>query len=101
MSSKKQSQREVNREGLTFEEWVCAAGVAAFSGESVRPYSSSSQSYTFIGLTRPDPNLIRLDTPTPARYLLKPIRRTTRYYSEKIRKAWRDGEDPSEYRAQR
>lgn len=71
----------VNREGLTFEEWVCAAGVAIFGylhGDGVAPYSTSGP-----------------DLSSSKR------RRWYRYwYPRKIRKAWREGEDPTDWRAE-
>lgn len=91
-----------NREGLTFEEWVCAAGVAAFSGDTVRPYSSSYSTYKYTGFRRPAhlPPVVLLCTSTsrlPA-HLCKRVSHTTVFYPRAIRKAWRAGEDPTEWR---
>lgn len=52
----------VNREGLTFTEWVCAAGLARFD---------------IHGIAEP-----------------------SNVYPRRVRKAWRDGEDPSDHRAE-
>ena len=89
-------ETSVNKEGLTFEEWVCAAGKAVrdplFSEFCVAPYTRS-------GVTYPDhkdygikPGRCSTDPRPPKRY-------TNRYYSEKIRQAWKQGEDPTEWRA--
>ncbi len=69
---------KINKEGLTFKEWVCAAGVAVIDDGSVgvKPYSSSG-----------------LDLSSSKR---KRWYRT--HYSKAIRKAWLAGEDPTEYR---
>lgn len=66
----------VNAEGLTFIEWVLAAGVASFvhiASEGVFPYTTSSSKWT-----------------------PRPYKQT--HYPRKIRLAWRNGEDPTEYR---
>ncbi len=71
-------RHDLNPEGLTFEEWVLAAGKAKFghiASEGIYPYTTSDGSrYTST-------------------------RHTTTHYSRHIRKAWREGEDPTEYRA--
>lgn len=72
---------DVNREGLTFGEWVCAAGVAVFDYEYLRPYTES----------------VRILPPSGQGG--RGERVVSRPYSEKYRKAWRNGEDPTEYRA--
>lgn len=64
----------LNRKGLTFEEWVCAAGLAVIDQGLVQPYTYS--------------------------YPVGPeVRRRITYYPLWVRKAWREGEDPTEYRA--
>lgn len=56
---------KTNNEGLTFEEWVCAAEVAKFNGDKFIPLSLNH-----------------------------------RYnYPDYTRKAWADGEDPTEWKA--
>lgn len=87
---------KTNREGLTFEEWVCAAGEARFdslwSEPLIAPYS---RSYTFY----PDHTDYKTN---PRRCFTDPRKakkRTTVYYSKKVRDAWRNGEDPTEWRS--
>ncbi len=56
---------KTNKEGLTFEEWACAAGVAKFNSDKFVSLSSNH-----------------------------------RYnYHTYIRKAWVNGEDPTEWKA--
>jgi hypothetical protein len=97
-----------NPEGLTFEEWVCAAGLAkqdhtnAFHTNAfppVRPYSSSDTVYR----SPPQPawakgtvTLICHGNSMPRGI---PVRRSSTYYTKKIRDAWRRGEDPTEWRS--
>lgn len=87
------SRDSVNREGLTFEEWVCAAGYARFYENnprwSVLPYT---ESYTSPA-AGPNNQYHWAAVPTPAR------RHTVIHYPKKIREAWRNGEDPTEWRA--
>lgn len=78
---------DVNREGLTFEEWVCAAGVAKFDQGLVLAYTESRT--VIVG---PDEWDGWADTRR------RVVKRTV-WYPLEIRKAWRDGEDPTEYRA--
>jgi hypothetical protein len=82
-----------NKEGLTFKEWVCAAGVAVIDDGAggVRPYSESWTEYPLSGETR----VLRPDDVVSRR---KPKRVKKVWYSKKIRAAWLAGEDPSEYR---
>lgn len=86
-----------NREGLTFEEWVCAAGVAVLDattqGATIAPYT-----YSYQRAVEHDADHYRRGGCFTDRRRLK--RETVRYYSPKIRKAWRDGEDPSDWRAE-
>ena len=84
-------KESVNREGLTFEEWVCAAGVAVFNNEMVRPYTTS---WTIrVPVTAADRNVSDC-------VLRKRVRRESqRFYPLSVRKAWKAGEDPSEWRA--
>lgn len=90
-----------NVEGLTFEEWVCAAGVAAIDDGSVGvlPYTSSYVHYHFA--ERKDWNkdtvLLLCHGNTIPRGI--PKRRTVTYYPKKVREAWKRGEDPTEWRA--
>lgn len=83
---------KTNKEGLTFKEWVCAAGVAVIDDGScgVQPYSTS---YEIAILD--NGHQIAAGFIEKKRRL---VRRTTRFYSRKIRKAWTNGEDPSDYR---
>lgn len=88
-----------NREGLTFKEWVCAAGVAVYSYEDVMPYSKSDTIYLPPPMKRNDPKLIDMvDHRTRCKPWV-PYRRSRRYYSPKVRAAWKVGEDPTEWRA--
>ena len=81
-----------NREGLTFEEWVCAAGVANIDPtRGVLPYSEST---TSVREARPGESFF---WHKGVRY--HNVRHTTYRYSKAIRKAWKDGEDPTEWRA--
>lgn len=91
----------VNCEGMTFEEWVCAAGVAkpdhrfaVYDGPfpPVAAYSESFQSqYTdwrngsmlYDGIILPKTRLVRTKLVN---------------YPKKIRVAWKNGEDPTEWR---
>ena len=89
----------LNPEGLTFEEWVCAAGVASFDQGLTRPYTSSETVYHV-----PPPceevkprvlwlvNGIVVPKHEPKRY-------THTHYPKKVRDAWKAGEDPTEWRA--
>lgn len=97
------SRDTMNREGMTFEEWVCAAGVARLDcARLVRPYTESWQGVRALGTVR---DLGRI-MPTPdARqnahgYWVRPIRTSCTYYPKKVRDAWKAGEDPSEWRAE-
>jgi hypothetical protein len=93
---------KTNKEGLTFEEWVCAAGVAVFCDDRVRPYTSSYTSYKSVALQRPKhlPNVVTLVFGTSRRAgPVKAVKNTTVFYSKKIRQAFLAGEDPTEWRA--
>lgn len=83
----------VNHEGLTFEEWVCAAGVASIDDGSVgvRPYTTSQV------LHRPVPGRLALVNGIVVPWLA-PRRETIRYYPVRVREAWKNGEDPTEHR---
>lgn len=75
------SATATNREGLAFEEWVLAATVAVFGylhTDGVYPYSTSG------------PDLSES----------KSRRWRTVWYPRKVRKAWLNGEDPTEWRAE-
>lgn len=91
---------DVNSEGLTFYEWVCAAGVAVQVHGEIKPYSTSRSSYVSTALKRPPSyDLVELDSrPALPRHLMKRERSTTVWYSKKVREAWRRGEDPTEWR---
>jgi len=85
----------VSPEGLTFEEWVCAAGVAArmtgWDGDAwpdVKPFAEYWTHY--------DREVAAISGNV---YRYNPKRRSIQNYPTKIRKAWRDGEDPTEWRA--
>jgi hypothetical protein len=82
------ARHTVNREGMTFEEWVCAAGLAVTDGSLVLPYSESwtqqDSRRTFSGYVYEGPKVR--------------VRRVD-VYGRKVRRAWLDGEDPTEYRA--
>jgi hypothetical protein len=56
----RRNRTATNPQGLTFEEWACAAGVALFDRYGFRPEA--------------------------------------RLYARRHRAAWRNGEDPTEYR---
>ena len=86
---------DVNREGMTFEEWVCAAGVAVID-RFVKPYSESSYYYTMAPNPVPGTVLLVFGTSRPPPGIKH--RQTVRWYSKKIRDAWKNGEDPSEWR---
>lgn len=107
-----------NPEGLTFEEWVCAAGVAVYNGTAVRPYSESETRHvcnayarcafpvrTAVSLDWASEEAIkRLDASSCRRYWLRGyrvyVKRYTRvFYPKKVREAWRAGEDPTDWRA--
>jgi hypothetical protein len=95
-------QNTMNPEGLTFEEWICAAGVAvmdhtsaAYEGHAwppVLPYSYSYERADF----RKDHGYQILDGIITTKAKL--VRNKNVYYSKKIRQAWRCGEDPTEWR---
>lgn len=89
----------LNREGLTFEEWVCAAGLAVIDYDGVKPYTYSYTAY------RPKPPqewekgsvLLLFGTSRAPEGI--PYRRKITYYPPWVRKAWKEGEDPTEYMA--
>lgn len=87
-------QTDVNKEGLTFKEWVCAAAVAVIDQGMVKPYTTS---YTYYKEHEPE---YYLDAPGRCFTDRRPKRRrTTTWYSKQYRNAWKNGEDPTEYRA--
>lgn len=91
---------DLNREGLTFEEWLCAAGLARIEYDRVLPYTESSTSYkqaTWVPAESLQTTLLLLCDNIPRRE--QKIRRTVTHYSAAVRKAWKDGEDPTEHRA--
>lgn len=72
--------KETNKEGLTFEEWSCAAGVSKFT-TTTNEFIPMGESYTYF-----------VDS--------KLYQRKYRYnYPVTIRKAWTDGVDPTEWRS--
>lgn len=74
------SRYDTNCEGMTFEEWTCAAGLARFgllTTESWTPYTVSFLDY---------------------RSSTKRLHASRTMYPAWIRKAWREGVDPGEYR---
>lgn len=109
----------VNPEGLTFSEWVCAAGVAVFTRDGrLKPYSeSSTHHYCQDDVRRNFPvrSAAVLDWASEeaikrfhARgcryywlrgYRVYVVRRTSTHYPKKIRAAWRAGEDPTDWMA--
>lgn len=91
-------QPRMNKEGLTFEDWVCAAGVAVDHPaypENVAPFSISEtywQTY-YLGTRGTSDERFFDEVPRQRK------RKHTRvFYSRKLRDAWRQGEDPSEWR---
>lgn len=86
----------LNNEGLTFKEWVCAAGLAVFDGcGNVRPYSSS-QTYTqCYCLGNAGSSDERFFDYAPR---FKKVRRSSTFYPRSLREAWKAGEDPTERR---
>jgi len=98
----------LNPEGLTLEEWVCAAGYALFdrvTGE-VRPYTESSSTYVSAdpasGVSKE--RIDQLRTSACRRfwhrgYRVYVVRNSRTNYSKKIRDAWKAGEDPTDHRA--
>jgi hypothetical protein len=91
------SQSTTNKEGLTFEEWVCAAGAAIIDNDVVTPYTTSWTSHHAAPNPHPGTVLLLCDTSH-----LPPgtVRRgSTKHYREKVRRAWKDGIDPTEWRA--
>lgn len=93
---------DVNSEGLTFTEWIQAAGYykpwpgyGDSENTSCAPYSSST-SY-FVGYDRDGnekPLGVNLHV-NGGRAVRKTSTRT--YFPRKLRQAWRNGEDPSDY----
>ena len=99
----------VNPEGLTFEEWVCAAGVAVpdYCGASweghpylppVAPYTTSNTSYRLRPQAAWEKGTVLLISGTSkADYVAHKSSRTN--YPKKVRQAWKDGVDPTEWRS--
>ena len=89
-----------NNEGLTFEEWVCAAGVAVVDQGLVKPYTQSDTVYRprpdWEIVSAPGDRLLVAGVVVPRHY---PYRHKTTWYDKKIREAWKRGEDPTEWRA--
>lgn len=91
---------DMNSEGLTFSEWVQAAGyyLADPMGDDYgcAPYSRSYPYY--VGLDRHG-NEAGLNINLFANGGRSVRRSGTRtFFSKRLRDAWRNGEDPSEYR---
>lgn len=86
---------KLNKEGLTFEEWVCAAGKAVFDGCQVRPYSKTETVLVtyYCGSIGTSDERFFDDVPRLKKKTYKKV-----FYSKKIRDAWRNGEDPTEHR---
>jgi len=84
---------DMNRECMTFEEWVCAAGVAVIHGDDVVPYTTSRMVAVPVVPERKQYNRGFIERVCEAK------RETKRNYPKKIRDAWRNGEDPTEWRA--
>lgn len=74
------SENTLNPEGLTFEEWACAAGVAKFGYLGDLDFIP----YTISGLDFRQSSKRRSWSRT--------------MYPRWVRKAWHIGEDPTEYR---
>ena len=109
----------VNPEGMTFAEWVCAAGVAQFTFDGrLKPYSESSTYHLCNDNVRsnfPVRTAAIIDWATPealarlhARdcrhywlqgYRVYVVRRSSTYYPKKVRAAWKAGEDPTDWMA--
>lgn len=76
---------KTNNEGLTFEEWTCAAGAAKFT-----PITDE-----FIPMGK---GLNRFSN-CPENRNTRLVSRRYRYnYPANIRKAWADGVDPTEFK---
>lgn len=72
-----------NSEGLTWEEWVCAAACAKFTSDgSVQAFTTTTTESSL------DPCLYPEAKPT-----------VTHNYPPYLYGAWQDGEDPTEWRA--
>lgn len=85
-----------NREGLTFEEWVCVAGVASIDLGVVRPYTTSWTSHYAAPNPHPGTVLLLCGTSRMPPGIVR--RSSTKHYSKKVRQAWKDGVDPTEWR---
>jgi hypothetical protein len=88
---------KMNPEGLTFEEWVCAAGVAIYTPNEVQKFKESRAVWRKI---YPDTVLTpegwgRSFIYNGVHYYKKTI--SHQFYKTAIRKAWKNGEDPTEY----
>lgn len=89
---------DLNAEGLTFAEWLQAAGHfkndPLYDGRCA-PYTRSKPYY--IGLDDLGREVVLHINLPPNKYRV--IRRsgTIRYFSQHLRNAWRNGEDPSEH----
>ena len=75
---------EANKEGLTFEEWACAAGCAKFSGDEFIPMGEGFNRFSNC----------------PENRNTKLVSRQYRYnYPTNIRNAWTNGVDPTDWKA--
>lgn len=88
---------DVNQEGLTFSEWVQAAGhyVPSPMGDDYgcAPYSMSSSYVCEISRNGNEQGL-------PARFRQgRVVRSSWTFFPKRLRDAWRNGEDPTEHRA--
>lgn len=93
------SKETTNPEGLTFGEWVLAAGRGVFDHGNVRLYTSSETRY-YAPRERlvEKPYLMLVNGIVVPKHLPKRVKTT--WYSKKLRDAWRSGEDPTEYRGE-
>ena len=87
----------VNKEGLTFGEWICAAGKAVFNFDVLIPYSTTETVTTFHEISyaeaSADHRLVVGSRGPSYKHQYKNV-----YYSKQLREAWSNGEDPTEYR---
>lgn len=87
---------DINSEGLTFSEWVQAAGLYkpmqghAYGNADCAGYSTSRSGY------RPISEGERRDVIVGG-YFYKRTSSSTTHFPLRIREAWRNGEDPSDY----
>lgn len=72
-----------NKNGLTFLEWVRAANVVVYGPEGeVRPYSTM------------------MKDESESRIHGRVVRKKVTFYKQRVRRAWANGEDPTDWRAQ-